>query len=415
MRSIFEMLRVERHARLFFVAHAQSSFGTGIGYVALLLLAYDRHPGPWGITLVLMADFLPAIVLGPLFGAAADRWSRRTCAVVSDVVRAVAFIAIGFVGGIEATIALALVAGFGAGLFQPAILAGLPSLIDRERVPPAMSLYGSIGEVGATLGPALAAGLLFLLSPEVLLVANGVTFALSAALLAVLPFGRPERDPAEAGGPRPSLWRDARAGLSATRRLPGVMVLIVASGAVLLFAGMLNVVELLFAKNDLDVGDSGFAILVALSGLGIVMGNAVGARGGQPEEMRRRSPLGLLTIGISMLAMAASPNFTAAAFAFVALGFGNGLVLVHGRVLLQRIVPEHLLGRVYGVKDAILSGAFGIAFISAGVLVDALGTRTVLAVAGIGGIVVWLVATPLLRRHWPTEAPPAAAPATAEP
>src|SRR4051812_11805918 len=131
---MMQLLFREPRARLFFWAHAQSSLGTGAGYVGLLLVAYDRYPGAWGITLVLLADFLPAIVLGPVFGAAADRWSRRTCAVVADVLRAVAFVGIALTGSIEATVGLALVAGFGAGLFQPAVLAGLPSLVDKERV-----------------------------------------------------------------------------------------------------------------------------------------------------------------------------------------------------------------------------------------------------------------------------------------
>src|SRR4051794_18720368 len=105
MRSMVDLFR-EPRARLFFVAHAQSSLGSGAGYAGLLLIAYDRHPGPWGITLVLLADFLPAIALGPIFGAAADRWSRRACAVVADLARAAALVAIAFVGSIEATVAL---------------------------------------------------------------------------------------------------------------------------------------------------------------------------------------------------------------------------------------------------------------------------------------------------------------------
>ena len=407
MRSIFEMLRAERNARLFFFAHAQSAFGTGIGYVALVLIAYERHPGPWGITLVLLADFLPSILLGPLFGAAADRWSRRTCAVVADVARAVAFLGIAFVGSIEATVALALLAGFGAGLFQPAILAGLPGLIDRRRIAPAMSLYGQLGELGALIGPGLAAALLLFADVKALLIVDGATFALSAAALALLPFARAERDPS--GGKPASLFADARAGISAARRLPGVMVVILGSAAALLCAGMLNVIELLFAKNDLGTGDSGFSVLVALSGLGILLGNAVGARGGSLAELRRRFLLGILTIGVALIGMSAAPNFATACLAFVGMGVGNGLVLVHGRVLLQRVVPEHLLGRIYGVKDGVLAAAFGLAFITAGGLVDALGTRTVLAIAGGLGIAVWALATPVLRRDWPADAQPLAA------
>ena len=395
MRAIFQMLRAERSARLFFLAHGQSAFGTGIGYVALVLIAYERYPGPWGITLVLLADFLPAIVLGPLFGAAADRWSRRTCAVVGDLARAVAFLGIALVGGIEATIALALLAGFGAGLYQPSILAGLPTLIERDRVPPAMSLYGQLTELGALIGPALAALLLLFTDATTLLIIDGVTFAMSAAVLALLPFARPDRTEST------SLWREAGAGLRATRQIPGVMAVILVSAAALLCAGMLNVIELLFAKNEIGTGESGFSVLVALSGLGIVLGNAVGARGGALRDLRRRLLFGIATIGTALIAMSAAPNFGTASITFVAMGIGNGLVLVHGRVLLQRIVPEHLLGRIYGVKDGVLAAAFGVAFLSAGALTDALGTRTVLAGAGVLGLVVWALAAPSLKREWP--------------
>src|SRR3954447_20865043 len=99
MRAIVDMLRAERSARLFFVSHAQSTFGNGVGYVALILVAYDRFTSPWGITLVLLADFLPSTVLGVVLGAASDRWSRRMCACVADLLRAAAFIGIALVGG----------------------------------------------------------------------------------------------------------------------------------------------------------------------------------------------------------------------------------------------------------------------------------------------------------------------------
>jgi MFS family permease len=99
MGEIFDLLRAERRARWFFLLLAQSVLGTGAGYVALLLIAYDRFESPWAIGLVLLADVLPAMLLGPVFGAAADRWSRRKCMVVADVLRLVAFGGIAAVDG----------------------------------------------------------------------------------------------------------------------------------------------------------------------------------------------------------------------------------------------------------------------------------------------------------------------------
>ncbi len=64
MGNTLELLRLEPRARLFFGVLTQSSLGTGAGYVALLLIAYDRYRSPWAISLVLAADLLPAMFLG---------------------------------------------------------------------------------------------------------------------------------------------------------------------------------------------------------------------------------------------------------------------------------------------------------------------------------------------------------------
>src|SRR4051812_15847579 len=193
MKDALALLRGESKARLFFVAVAQSALGTGAAYIALLLVAYQRFHSPWAISLILLAEFVPPMFLGPVLGAAADRWNRRWCAVGADGVRAVAFIAIALVGSFEATLALAVLAGAGTALFRPAVLAALPSLVRRERAPAATSLYGAITDAGYTSGPALAAVGLLVFSAEDLLFVNGVTFAISAVLLAGLSFGEVPR------------------------------------------------------------------------------------------------------------------------------------------------------------------------------------------------------------------------------
>ncbi len=69
---------------------------------------------------------------------------------VADILRFVAFLGIGLVDGFPATLALALVAGMGTGLFNPASLAAIPSLVARERMPAATALYGAITDLGFT-------------------------------------------------------------------------------------------------------------------------------------------------------------------------------------------------------------------------------------------------------------------------
>ena len=207
MSGVFDLLRSEPRARLFFVALTQSQIGTGAGYVALLLIAYERYRSPWAISLVLLADLLPAMLLGPVFGAFADRWSRRTCAIVADVLRLVAFVGISQVDSFAATVALAALAGVGTGLFTPAALAGLPSLVERRRLPVANSVYGITADLGFTIGPALAAAALLFATAEQVTLVNGLTFGISALLLTRINFGAVVPDPT---GSRKGLMREAQ-------------------------------------------------------------------------------------------------------------------------------------------------------------------------------------------------------------
>jgi MFS family permease len=394
-----ELLRREPHTRGFFAAHAQSSLGNGAAYVALLVLAYDRLHSPWAITLILLADMAPPMVLGPFLGAAADRWSRRRCAVVADVTRAIAFVSIGLVGGFAPMLALALLAGTGTALFRPAVLAGLPSLVEERRLPAATSLFGALDDFGHTLGPVLAAGLLLLAGPETAMLANGATFVVSALVLARIPLGDA---PATEGEPKISLLSQTREGLQATASTRCLRCLIAASSSILLFAGLFNVGELLLAKDALGVGSSGYSILVAVFGVGVVAGSLTGSQGGSVNELGSRYLGGLLLVAVGFFACGLAPVYGAALAAFALCGVGNGLVIVHERLLLQQLVPDRLMGRVFGVKDAVACWAFGAGFVFAGLLLPVIDTRALFVFAGAGVLVVWCLASLALRPVWST-------------
>lgn len=389
MSDIVSLLRAERPSRSFFLALAQSALGTGAAYVALLLIAYDRLQSPWAISLVLLADLLPAMLLGPVFGAAADRWSRKWCAVGADVIRAGAFIAIALVDDFAATVGFAVLAGAGTALFTPATLAGLPSLVSKARLPAATSLYGAIADLGFTAGPGIAAAFLIVAGPADILIVNGLTFAASAVILARLRFGAPAPGARRAHGSTvPSLLREAREGLGVVARMRAIRVVIAGSTAALFFGGIFNVGELPFARDEIGTSDAGYSILVALFGLGFVLGSLAGSSGGSPRLLRRRFLQGVMLMGLGFLLSGLVPTLGIALVGFTLAGFGNGLLLVHERLIVQEDVPDALMGRAFGVKDALASWAFGVAFVAAGYLLTLVSPRELVLAAGVGGLLV---------------------------
>jgi len=414
MRETFDLLRHERRARIFFLALAQSALGTGAGYIALLLIAFERFESPWAISLVLVADLIPAMLLGPIFGAAADRWSRKRCAVFADAIRVIAFGGIALVDGYAATIAFAVVAGTGTGLFTPSVLAALPSVVDEQRrVPAATSLYGAVADLGFTVGPALAAAVLAIAGPETLMWANAATFACSGLLLAPLRFGEAPAHPPD--GLPDSLLAEARQGLRATAGMRAVRIVLLASGAALFCSGLFNIAELFFATEDLGASNAGFSVLVTCFGVGFICGSLAGSKGGVASLLKRRYLGGLLVMAAGLAATGLADAYVVAIATFAIAGFGNGLILVYERLLIQHAVPDNLVGRVFGIKDALSAWAFAIAFLAGGALVDAIGAGEVILIAGGMGLVLCGLSALALRNEWNDDGPDAAAATDAAP
>ena len=114
-------------------------------------------------------------------------------------------------------------------------------------------------------------------------------------------------------------------------------------------------------------------------------------------------------LGIGLVGSSLAPALALAMATFAVSGLGNGLFVVSDRVLLQRIVPERLHGRAFGLLDAVDSWGFAAALLAGGALASAYGGRTTFALAGVGTLLVWLTAARVLRRTHPILRPALAA------
>jgi MFS family permease len=107
-------------------------------------------------------------------------------------------------------------------------------------------------------------------------------------------------------------------------------------------------------------------------------------------------------MGAGAVAAGLSPGPALAALGFTLAGFGNGLFLVHERLILQSVVPEPLQGRVFGITDALVSWGFAAAFLTGGALGAAIDVRAVvlltgglgLAVAAGAAVALWRAVSP---------------------
>ena len=150
-------------------------------------------------------------------------------------------------------------------------------------------------------------------------------------------------------------------------------MILVASGAALLFGAIFNVGQPLLAQDELGSSDAGFAVLVTAYGLGFIAGTLSGSKGGQVNLLRRRYLAGAFLMALGFATSGLAPSVAVAAFTFLAAGYGNGMLLVYERLLIQALVPDALSGRVFGIRDAITAWAFAAGFLAGPLLLDAGG------------------------------------------
>jgi len=389
--TVLALLKDTPALRRFFAAFFQSQVGTGAAYVALLLVAYQRLPSGWAIALVLLGEFVPGIVLSPLLGSLADRISRRRLAVSADLMRAVCFTALAIVPSFAATVVFALLVGVGTALFRPAINAALPGMVPPERRSELTAMFYASINMGLMLGPAVAAALLLVTTAPVVLMLDAISFVVSAVLLGGVDLGPASAsasfddvDPAEEEGVRGSVWADTRAGPQAALAMPGVPVLMGVGALVVVTGAMFNVVAPLLATGPLHAGGSGYSVLMALYGLGMVAGSWTNARAGSDiDGLRRRWLFGIALSGVAMAVAALAPNLPLALIAFTFIGLGENLLVGPEMRLMQELVAERMLGRVFGLKDVLENIAFVCAFLGAGALLSVAGVRAVFVGAGL--------------------------------
>jgi MFS family permease len=392
MRPYIKLLS-HRPARRYFAAFTQSSVGTGLGYLALLLLAYQRLHSALTVSGVLVADYLPSMVLGAVLGVAVDRLSRRQCAALGDVIAAAAFVGLAFARSLPAVFSLALLAGVGTALNGPSVMAAMPSLVRADDMPAATALYNAIEKAGFVLGPLIGSLLLVVGGIPLLMVLNGISFLLSAAVVWTIPFGHA---PDRRAVPR-SLYADARAGFAALRSLPSVTALVLASGVVAVCFAAFAMCEVVFATDVFHLSGPGFAALCAVMSVTMTLGSLSGAASHGSRTARARYFQGMAALGIGLALIAVAPSLWVVLAGYLIAGYGNGRESVHDRLLVTELVPDELRGRVFSLRSSVLSWGAASAIAAGGALVAVVGPRGLIGVAAIGVLITWALAHSRVR------------------
>ena len=377
MNSARRLLYAAPAFRQLFLATLASGVGTWLAVIALTVDVYDRTGSGRWVSALLIADFLPMIVIGLTLGPLVDRLPRRTLLIGADLARLAVFCALPFADSAGAIVGLAALAGVATAFFRPAVYAGLPNLVDEDELPRANALFQTAERLTVTLGP-LAGGLAVAGSgPSLAYALNAGSFAVSAALLARIPAARLQQGRAPSRGH----WRDLVAGFALLRTSQPLVAVAVVWSLVVFGHGFVNVAEVALAKVTFSAGDVGFGLLFAGFGVGLAAGSFGAAGVLARYGVGRVYPAVVALQAVGVGAAAAAPSVWVAIPLVVLFGLGNGVAVVANAVLVQRGSPDALRGRAFTSAMTVNFAALGAGMVAAGPVLDALGARWCWALA----------------------------------
>lgn len=386
-----------RDFRLLWAGQTVSGLGDHARAIALPFqaLALGASPLQLGLTIAIETGTSVALLL--LGGAIADRVSRRRLIIASDlaggcVVAVVALLSASARLGIEHLYVAAAALGAADAFLAPAYNAIVADLVapDALRAGNAVRLLGR--SLGRIVGPTLGGLAVALYGPALAFAIDAATFFFSFASL--LSVGPGDRAPSASG----SVAREIRDGLRYVLSLPWLWTTTLYFMLVnVAYAGQAGVMTPLLVLDVLGGGAATYGAITAAYGIGTIVASVVAAR------VATRGP-GKLLFGFELLAAASVLAIGALPFVLPVIvlmaltGVGLSSSTVIWQALVQRNVPQRMLGRVSSIDllgNALINPA---APVAAAAVVGAIGAPATFIVAGGYAVVlasVGLLASPL--------------------
>ncbi|MFC5264494.1 MFS transporter [Kribbella qitaiheensis] len=422
MKNLWEVLARQRDYRLVLSAGLISLTGDWILRIGLAYHVYALTGSTLASGGLLLASFLPLVVLGSLAGVFVDRWDRRRTMILTNLVHAFVLLPLLVVRDDSTIWVIYLVVLAQSCLqqfFRPAEQSLVPLLVEPRQLVTANALNSQTSDIARLVGAALGGVLAAIGGLSLLALVDAATYLIAMALLIGVRH-RPERLQLErAGGLRPAVLKVKAEWVEGLRICVGgpAMRLVFVFGLVTgVGEGAMSTLFAPFVSAELGGDGTAYGLITSSQAIGGIVGGLVAAAVGSRFSAAKMWGYGAVAFGLIDLAMFCYPLFwkslVPAFVCMVLVGLPGAFLIAGSMTVIQRLTDDTSRGRVFGALFATEGVALLVGIAAAGVLGDAVGIIPVLVVQGLGFVTGGIVVLGRLRilEPAPVEAPtPAAA------
>lgn len=389
---------------------AISNMGDLVYSTTLLIWVYSLNGSAVEVSGVLIAEYGPILLLGPLAGVFVDRWHRLRIMLTSDLTRTViALLPILVPGNVRLPaiyVSVFLISAIGR-LFMPALAGVRQVIVAEEEQGQAASINQVTQALALIIGPALASPLYFTVGPVGAVLLNAGSYAASAFCLwrmrvpgaDLLPSRQQKTAGTTEGTKAPggvrTILREMREGLAFTLKTRVLVVLFLLGIVGMFGAGSINALEIVFVSQRLHANPNLYGYLMAIGGMGMLVGAICAGLIAKRIQARHMAAGSMLAIGIGLsmytLQTSFGPVVVMLAFLF---SMPQGMLNVGIAPLLMKATPRHLMGRVQSLFTTLNFAASLLAIVLSGYLGSFVpvylllfGSSVLIALAGIIGLI----------------------------
>ena len=336
--------------RTYWLASAVSITGDGMENVIRNWLVWELTHSPLWLGMMVFAHWVPFTFFSLYGGVLADRYDNRRVQLVAQTIllSAALGVAVATLAGLPHLefwiFGLLLVHGFAGAIGNPAQQTLINDLVGKERLLSAISLNSSMRQVTQVIGPLIAGWFLVVLGPGWGFLANAVTFVPLLVVLSVIrPRHRAVRERLTMGT-RESIGE----GFAFLRANPTIGALIALEMVPVVFLGhTLSSLMPAIATDVLHVGEQGYVVLLAASGIGALAAAIWLAY----ATVRRRGVVIITTAVLETLCVLVFAGSTSYGLSFallIAIGATGVVTQALTNTTIQLSAPDRLRGRVMG-------------------------------------------------------------------
>ena len=357
------LLRSNRNFRLLFIGQTVSQLGDWFNAVAVYALLLDLTGSATAVAWMLIVQFLPMALVGPLAGVVVDRVNRRRLMIVADILRGCVILGLLLVHRADQIWIAYVVMGCtiaAAAFFEPARTATIPNITSREELMPANALSAAMWSAMLAAGASIGGVVTAVAGRNVAFTINALSFFASAYFISRTRYDATPPVAARPAGLAALLGiTDLVEGMRYVRHHAHVAALMCVKAGWGLAGGVLLLLTI-FGQRVFPLGAgaaAGIGVLYGARGIGAGLG-PIALRwivGQSPRRLRQAIGPAFFVVGVFYVALAGAPTLAIAALCVLFAHFGGSILWVFSTVLLQLEVPDRFRGRVFAAELALVT------------------------------------------------------------